>query len=291
MTSTMPKSESIIIRILLREATVLTVILVNAIVVFLDAFPTIHDETRGILHAIDYGCIVYFIVEALLKIRRHGFALYWQSGWNRFDFIVVGASAPLLLGPFIHEDLIGFSIFPLLRLGRFVRFMRVMRFIPHAGEIGQGVVRALQASVGVFAVLFFLNVILALGATMLFGQLAPEYFGNPIIAIYTLFKVFTIEGWYEIPDVLAAQGATFWQVITLRGYFIVSVLVGGIMGLSLANAVFVDEMTMDNTVKLENMVADLSADLQSISAQLDALQRRLEAEGRATEADEERSGR
>lgn len=290
MSVSAPNAEPLIVRFLLREPTVLTIILINVVVVFLDAFPTIHAETRGILHAIDYGCILFFVVEALLKIRRHGFAVYWQSGWNRFDFIVVGASAPLLLGPLIHEDLIGFSIFPLLRMGRFVRFMRVMRFVPHAGEIGQGVVRALQASVGVFAVLFFLNVILALGATMLFGTLAPQYFGNPIIAIYTLFKVFTIEGWYEIPDILAEQGATLWQVIALRGYFILSVLVGGIMGLSLANAVFVDEMTMDNNAKLEAMVADLNRDLQTISAQLDALQAKLEAGSHATNETEERSG-
>lgn len=269
------KPEPLIVRVLLRESIVLAVILINVVVVFLDAFPTIHDETRGLLHAIDLWCIVFFIVEALLRIWRHGVRGYWQNGWNRFDFIVVAASLPLLLGPFINEDLIGFSIFPLLRMGRFVRFMRVMRFVPHAGEIGRGVVRALQASVGVFAVLFFLNIILALGATMLFGELAPQYFGDPLISIYTLFKVFTVEGWYEIPDTLADAGATAGQVFALRGYFILSVLVGGIMGLSLANAVFVDEMTMDNNAQLEEMVADLATELKGVSQQLAALQERL----------------
>ena len=39
-----------------------------------------------------------------------------------------------------------------------------------------------------------------MGANILFGKRSPEYFGNPLIASYTLFKVFTIEGWHEIPD-------------------------------------------------------------------------------------------
>ena len=38
-------------------------------------------------------------------------------------------------------------------------------------------------------------------------------------------------------------------------------LVGGILGLSLANAVFVDEMTADNNDRLEQMVSDLREEL------------------------------
>ena len=50
----------------------------------------------------------------------------------------------------------------------------------------------------------------------------------------------------------------------VRGYFALSVLVGGILGLSLANAVFVDEMTADNTVKVEKMVLRLEQDIRNL---------------------------
>ena len=43
--------------------------------------------------------------------------------------------------------------------------------------------------------------------------------------------------------------------------FVLAVLVGGILGLSLANAVFVDEMTADNNDRLEQMVSDLREEL------------------------------
>lgn len=47
----------------------------------------------------------------------------------------------------------------------------------------------------------------------------------------------------------------------LRGYFIVSVMIGGILGVSLANAVFVDEMTVDNTYRLERMVSKMHQEM------------------------------
>jgi voltage-gated sodium channel len=46
------------------------------------------------------------------------------------------------------------------------------------------------------------------------------------------------------------------------------VLVGGILGLSLANAVFVDEMMADNTESLERKVDDLAAELRRIRERL-----------------------
>ena len=78
---------------------------------------------------------------------------------------------------------------------------------------------------------------------MLFGGTSPEHIGDPLRSAYSLFKVFTVEGWHEIPDDLKKNGADDVQVMLLRVYFVVAVLIGGILGLSLANAVFVDEMT------------------------------------------------
>lgn len=251
------------VRLSIGERTVLGVIALNAIAVFISEFPTLPEVVRTFFEWIDYICVMYFVFEAALKIRVLSFASYWRNGWNKFDFLIVLAGLPLLMHPpFLGEPLGAFAIAPLLRMGRFLRFIRVMRFIPNAAHIWKGIIRALQASVGVFAVLLGLNMILAMGANLLFGDSLPEHFGNPIIAAYTLFKVFTVEGWYEIPDLLAESGAPMAQVWTMRIYFMLTVLVGGILGLSLANAVFVDEMTTDNNDELESMVAELRQELQ-----------------------------
>ena len=268
-----PSTRSSVTTFLIREPTVLTVIVLNAVVLFLDAFPSLDSTAHRILFWIDYGCMLFFVLEAAIKIRRAGFGGYWRSGWNRFDFIIVAISLPLLAGPFVTADVEDIAIVLLFRLGRLLRFSRLMRFVPNATEIWRGVVRALKASVAVFLVLFVLNLILAMGANQLFSDVAPEYFGNPLLAFYSLFKVFTIEGWYEIPDQVAQRGATGDVVLLLRGYFIVSVLTGGLLGLSLANAVFVDEMTTDNTRKVEAMVAELQDEVRAFREEMQQARR------------------
>jgi len=252
------------IRWLISEKVVLTIIVINTIVLFLDAFPSIRESRLGnIFFWIDYACILFFVIEALIKISILTFRTYWVSGWNKLDFLIVMAGLPFLVGPFLPSvDLEAFSIVLLLRLGRFLRFWRMMRFVPNAGHIWKGVIRSLRASVGIFLVLLGLNLILAMGANMLFHEVAPQYFGDPFLSIYSMFKVFTIEGWYEIPDQLAEQGISTSQLVLMRCYFSVAVLVGGILGLSLANAVFVDEMTTDNNDHLEEMVEKLQLEIE-----------------------------
>lgn len=240
-------------------------ILLNTAVLLLDEFPHIHEATNGTLLMIDYFCILYFIFEALIKITAHTFAGYWESLWNRFDFIIVVASLPTLLAPILDVKL--FSIVLILRMGRLFRFFRVLRFIPNSEHLLTGIIRSLKASVGVFITLFMLLLVFSMGATILFGKLAPEYFGDPLLSTYSLFKVFTVEGWFEIPDEVAANGASSGDILLLRGYFMLAVMLGGILGLSLANAVFVDEMTADNTDKVEEMVANLQDEMKSFHEQ------------------------
>lgn len=268
-----------IVKLLIGEYTVLAVIAVNAVILFIDAFPDVHSTTKGLLAWADYGCMVYFVIEAIWKICIFGWRNYWRSGWHRFDFFIIMAGVPLLLNPPLNGQAAGaFAIPTLLRMGRFARFIRVMRFVPNMPHIVRGVARALKASIGVFLVLFGLLVILALGGTMLFGEIpeAKAHFGDPFTSLYTLFKVFTVEGWYEIPDELAASGMDQMWVQGLRAYFIVTVLVGGILGLSLANAVFVDEMTTDNNDDLEEMVTELRGELQTFRQEMKALIERSE---------------
>ena len=258
---------------LIKEATVVTVIVLNALVLFLDAFPAIHASMHGLLFWIDYGCLLFFIVEATIKIRGDdGFRGYWQSGWNKLDFVIVVTSLPLLASPFVGDGLEDVAVLLLLRLGRLLRFSRLMRSVPHATEIWKGVIRALRASVAIFLVMFVLNLILAMGANLLFFFLSIpetfEHFGDPLAAFYSLFKVFTIEGWYEIPDQMAQAGMSDRMITLMRGYFMVSVLVGGLLGLSMANAVFVDEMTADNTNEVERMVTELRQELQEFREEM-----------------------
>jgi voltage-gated sodium channel len=186
---------------------------------------------------------------------------------------------PALLGPVIDSS--QFAIILILRLGRLFRLFRVLRFIPNLEHLAEGVQRALRASVGVFLGLFLVILILSVSATLLFRDIDPEHFGNPVTASYTIFKVFTVEGWYEIPEALEERASGSAKVtdtrafaVAVRFFFVVAVLVGGILGLSLANAVFVDEMMMDNTADLEAKVDALTEEVRELRRFLEDQPRR-----------------
>ena len=256
-----------------REEVVLAVIVLNTIALVLDGFPDIHRNYGPQLHAFDYGCMVFYVLEVIVKVWLYTWNGYWKNNWNKFDFIIVIIGVPILIDPLLNGYFEGVEIILLLRMGRFFRFFRMLRFIPNVAQIWLGVLRSLRASVGIFLVLFILNLIAAMGANWLFKELAPHHFGDPYVAFYSMFKVFTIEGWYEIPDELALQGVGEGTLLLIRCYFAFSVIIGGVLGLSLANAIFVDEMTVDNTDKLEGMVEELKDDVEAYKEEILRMQR------------------
>lgn len=258
-------SENRFVKFLISEPTVMFVISLNGLALFFDAFPALHSATKGFLGGLDYCCIVFFLVETCLKIAVNDYDEYWDSNWNRFDFFVVLFSLPALLAPIFYVKM--FAAVPVLRLSRLFRFFKLMRFIPEGPRIWMGVQRALKASVAIFLALLLLIVILGMGAQMIFGEIVPEYFGNPLISCYNMFRLFTLENWSNIPDAIAANSrSVVWEVFG-RVYVMLAVFVGGILGLSIANAIFVDEMTADNTDRVESMVEVLRAELNSFRGQ------------------------
>lgn len=263
--------------LLISDRLVMSVIVLNTLALFMAETYTVGSPANKAWHWVDYGCVIFFLVEAILKIKRSGWREYRSNGWNRFDFLVVVLSLPSLFVP-LFGNLRAFANILILRLGRVFRLFRVLRFIPNLDHLVIGVRRALRASVGVFLGLFLINFILAMVATLLFRSIDPENFGNPIRSSYSVFKVFTVEGWHEIPEELAhkaeAQAAAGRQVNPgavangARAFFVIAVVIGGILGLSLANAVFVDEMMMDNTQVLEKQVAELTSEVRQLREEL-----------------------
>jgi voltage-gated sodium channel len=244
--------------IFLNEKTLAFVIIVNALAIYLQGFPSLDSSLKASLSFIDTICVLFFLTECVLKIiieKRN----YFNSSWNIFDLIVTVLSIPSLLLLIIPQESLGWlGSLSVLRTARLLRFLRLLKFIPNSDHLARGIVRACKASVGIFIALAIINVTLSMLATMIFGQLSPENFGNPLKSSYTLLKMFTIEGWYEIPDQVAQESKDHFAATSLRLYAIVTVLVGGILGMGLANAVFIDEMTADNTEKIEEKLKDIN---------------------------------
>ena len=242
------------------EQLVMVIILINSLVIFFDA-SGVHSQ---LLIYADILCSIFFIFEMALKMYTDGILGYWRSGWNRFDGTLVILSIPSLLVGIIPITDISFLL--IFRMLRAFRFFRLIHFFPGAAQIGRSFKKALQESLSLFVGYLIVILILALLSTSLFGQIAPQYFGTPMDSIYSTFRLCTIEGWYDIPDTVA-QAYGSWGIFAVRLYFIFILVLGGIIGLSLINSVFVDAMASDNNDEVLNRIDNLEGKIDKLLKQ------------------------
>jgi voltage-gated sodium channel len=128
--------------------------------------------------------------------------------------------------------------------------------LPEADHILEGISRALKASIFVMIGFVIYIFITGLFSFYVFQKTGSVYFENPLSSLYSMFKVFTIEGWFEIPDDVT-QNLSPVSAFFTNVYFIFIVMSGGIFGLSLVNSIFVDAMVSDNNDSLENKIQSL----------------------------------
>ncbi len=249
-------------KIFLSEKVVLLAIIANAVVIFWMSFPDWRNDLT--LKLVDDFFIIFFLIEAIVKIATWGSKAYFNDNWNRFDFALVVGSIPALLSAFIPIP--NTAILLIFRLLRLLRLVKFLWFIPNMKHILVGLGRAFKASVFVLLVLAFLNVLLSIISCQLFGEDVPELFGTPISSSYTIFQMFTVEGWNDIVQQVEAADPqnTATNIAGIRIYFVIIVLFGGIFGMSLANAIFVDEMTIDNNAVLETKIDVLQEKIERL---------------------------
>ena len=73
----------------------------------------------------------------------------------------------------------------------------------------------------------------------------------------------TIEGWYEVPNAIATATEPVWGAVAKVAFSLVLIM-GGIIGMSLVNSIFVDEMVSDNN-------DDIKEQLKRIEEKLDRM--------------------
>jgi voltage-gated sodium channel len=245
----------------LNDKFILLLIIINSITIFIEGFSEYGENLYFYIGLIDSVITLGFAIEAIVKIRHYGWKTYISSGWNRLDFGLVVISLPsivlLLIDPHIH----GISFLLVIRVLRIFKFLRFFKFVPGIDQLVRGIQHALKTSVFVLFGFFIFNFMIAVLSSHLFKTISPEFFGNPLNAMYTIFRIFTIEGWYEIPDTMVINQGPFSSYF-IKGYFIIILILGGIMGLSLVNSIFVDSMVMDNNDALERKVDELNVKIE-----------------------------
>lgn len=253
-------------KLFLNDNFILTLILLNSILLFAGAyFPSTGD--KHIFAIVDNLITTFFLLELYVKFKAFGVKGYFKSSWNKLDFVLIVLSIPTLITFIFDLSILDFSFLLVFRIMRVFKAFRFFKFIPNVGQLVGGVKRALKASVFVFIGFFIYIFIIGVLSFYLFQNSGSQYFTDPMVSLYSTFKIFTVEGWFEIPEQIMEDYSKIASFFTYL-YFIFIVLTGGIFGLSIVNSIFVDAMVSDNNDGLEAKVDQLDAKITEILTKL-----------------------
>jgi len=108
-----------------------------------------------------------------------------------------------------------------------------------------------------------LLLIISILTSTLYGRIAPELFGDPGLSLFTIFRLFTGDGWSEIPAAIAANSSVIVGRLT-RVIFAVLFFIGGILGLSLVNSIFVDALAGDNNDEVLRRIDEIEKKIDNL---------------------------
>src|SRR6056297_803595 len=198
---------------------IIAVILVNAVVLGMETSPELMSAFGPVIVAVDTFCLGVFVVEIAAKLFARG-ARFFRSGWNVFDFLIVG----IALVPAAHS-------FSVLRALRILRVLRVISVAPRLRRVVEGFVTALPGMGSVFLLMAIIFYIGAVIATKLFAADFPDWFGTLGRSGYTLFQIMTLESWSmgivrPVMDVYPYAWVFFVPFIMVTTFAVVNLLVG-----------------------------------------------------------------
>lgn len=237
---------------------ILVIIMFNAAILGLDTSVTMRENFGPLLGFLDTACLTIFIIELVLKLiaYRHRF---FASGWNIFDFIIIG----IALAP-------NGGALTVLRALRILRVLRVISVSPSLRKVVEGLVSALPGMGSVVVLMSIIFYVGAVMATKLFSASHPEFFNSLGGSAYSLFQIMTLESWSmgivrPVMEVHPYAWAFFVPFILVTTFSVVNLLVGLIVN-SMQEAS--ERESVDETAHHRE---DLLERLNRIETQLDKL--------------------
>jgi len=168
-------------RLLVRAITAL--IIINAITLGLETSATAMERVGPLLLLIDRIILAIFALEVLAKILAYGWR-FFTSGWNIFDFVIVGIALVPTNGAL-----------SVLRALRILRALRLITFVPSMRRVVEALIAAIPGISSVVALLLLVYYIFGVMVTKLYGQAFPEWFGTIGKSMFSLFQIMTLESW------------------------------------------------------------------------------------------------
>lgn len=230
-------------------------IVINAIILGVLTMDSLPANLRQTLILIDTTITYLFAAEILLKLMV--FRLdFFRSGWNWFDFVVVGVS----LVP-------GGEGLSVLRALRVMRVLRLLHIVPMMKRITEALLKALPGMGAILAVLALLTYVWAVMATNMYGNTETEevleLFGDLPKSAFTLFQVMTMDGWrFEVVQKVIDDGHPYAWIFFLSFIFLASFAV-----LNLFIALIVEALQAEQEALQEEQIDALEEDAEEAHAE------------------------
>lgn len=211
-----------------------SLIIINAVILGVLTYErTLPTSVVASLSWVDQAVTMIFAVEIATKLVVYRLN-FFKSGWNWFDFLVVGVS----LVP-------GGAAFSVLRAMRVLRILRLLHIVPMLRRITEALLNALPGMGAILAVLALLTYVGAVMATNLFGDTENEevlqLFGDLPSSAYSLFQVMTMDGWrFEVVQKVVDDGNPYAPF-----FFLVFIFIASFAVLNLFIALIVDALAAE----------------------------------------------
>jgi voltage-gated sodium channel len=253
------------------ELCIAGIILLNAVALALLTIPGIDGATRESLVRFDEIALWIFVCELIVRMISYGRRPweFFKTGWNIFDFIIIG------LSPFLANQTL------ILRLLRIFRLIRIFRFLPEVRILTRSITRSLPPLMSMSVLIFLALFIYGMAGVYLFGEQMPEQWGDITAALTSLFILLTLEEFatYLVDGLAVSPWALPFYIsyVFVIVFTILNVLIGVVL-----NAM--DEARQETRERDEDIkrlqtfakeVEEISADGQVTSDEISRLQEKI----------------
>jgi voltage-gated sodium channel len=235
-------------------------ILLNAVTLGLATVPAITDPYGAMLHMVDVAIITCFVIELTLRMFAQGWR-FFLSGWNIFDFLIVGVTLIPATG--------NLSV---LRTLRVLRVLRLVSVVPAMRKVVNALLMALPGLGSIGALLLLVFYVASVMSTQMFGVHFPEWFGNIGASMYSLFQIMTLESWSmgivrPVMEVFPLAWLFFVPFILLTSFAVLNLFI----------AIIVDAMQHMQAEETAHIEEGAHQEREAISRELSALRTEIAA--------------
>ena len=245
-------------RIIYNDQLIFALIIINVIVIYLHSFDFLSNYFI-LFDCIDICFTLFFTLEIGLKISdtnsKNKLKTYLKSPWNRVDLFSILFALPSI-GVLFSSNLEIFAGFAALRSLRIFKLLRVIEYIPEGKRISHQLFKALKGIWFIIIAFFIYTTIVSLISVSLFKHIAPLYFQNAFESFYTIFKIFSGDGFSDVVATIQQNSSELFASFS-KFYFVFIVFSGSILGLSLINSVFIDQMNQISHLEEEKELDEI----------------------------------